>query len=180
IQAMPAVLQRFPDALLAIVGCPPPDETEYDTACRELVRDLGLSESVRFIGYRRDVPAWMRTFDVFALPTRAEPFGTVVVAAMAAACPGVASRVGGIPEIVTSPDLGPLIAPDDPEQLAASILRYLSDRQLARATGRAGRRHVTERFGLSGMIGRLQQLYDSILQGRGTKGAETGAASPVA
>ena len=97
ITAMADVVARVPDALCVIVGCAPPDETDYEAECRRLSSRLGLDAHVRFVGYRRDVPAFMRTFDVFALPTRSEPFGKVVIEAMAAGCPVVASRVGGIP-----------------------------------------------------------------------------------
>jgi glycosyltransferase involved in cell wall biosynthesis len=179
IEAMPAVLRRFPQALLVIVGCAPPDEDEYERSCRERVVELGLESSVRFIGYRRDVAAWMRSFDVFALPTRAEPFGKVVIESMAAGCPVVASRVGGIPEIITSPELGTLIEPDDPDALASAILAYLCDRDRAEATSRIARRHARELFGLQGMIDRLQQLYETVLHER-KGGTEPCAASPVA
>jgi glycosyltransferase involved in cell wall biosynthesis len=141
---------------------------------------MGLDGAVRFVGYRRDVPAWMRTFDVFALPTRAEPFGKVVIEAMAAGCPVVASRVGGIPEIITAADLGTLITPDDPRGLADAIVQYLTNPAKAAQTGSAGRRHVVERFDLPHMIERIERLYDGILAGRGMKGTEACAASPVA
>jgi len=163
IEAMPEVLKRFPAALLVIVGCAPPDETEYESSCRAMVERLGLSEHVQFVGYRRDVPAWMRTFDVFVLPTRSEPFGKVVIEAMAASRPVVVTSVGGIPEIVTSPELGSLVPSDDPAITAREIVRYLGDAALRARVGRAAAQSVRERFGLDGMIGRLQQLYDSVL-----------------
>ena len=163
IRAMPMVLASQPQALAVIVGCAPPDETEYESECRALVRELGVDASVRFVGYQRDVPSWMRTFDVFALPTRAEPFGKVVIEAMAAERPVVVSDVGGIPEIVSEPRLGTLIAPDDPAMLADGILRYLYDRDLARRVSRAGAHHVRGRFGVAAMVARLQALYDDVL-----------------
>ncbi len=164
IQALPAVLQRFPTALLAIVGCPPPDETDYDRACRALVDELGLSQHVRFVGYRRDIPAWMRSFDVFALPTRSEPFGKVVIEAMAAGTPVVATHVGGIPEIVTGPELGSLVSPDDPAAIAREIMRYLADPELRAEVGRVSAESVRMRFGLDAMMMRLEQLYDELLK----------------
>lgn len=166
IRAMRSVIDRFPDAWLVIAGCAPPDETAYETECRSLVTQLRMSGNVRFVGYRRDVPAWMRTFDVFALPTRSEPFGKVVVEAMAAGCPVVASAVGGIPEIITGPELGTLIEPDTDAALAQSILAFLENPPHARAVAEAGRQHALEHFGLGGMVGRLQDLYDEILKER--------------
>jgi glycosyltransferase involved in cell wall biosynthesis len=164
IDAMPSVLQRFPDALVVIVGCAPADDTDYEVACRARVKDLGISANVRFMGYRRDVPAWMRTFDVFVLPSEAEPFGKVVIEAMAAGCPVVASRVGGIPEIVRGSDLGTLIDADRPDALPEAIVTFLGDRERSAAVGEAGRRHVTANFGLTSMIERLQDLYEDVLK----------------
>lgn len=169
IEAFAAVRERYPGARLAIVGCAPPDDTSYEAACRQLVEDKRLEPAVHFVGYRRDIPAWMRSFDVFALPTRAEPFGKVVVEAMAAGCPVVASRVGGIPEIITDPGLGTLIDPDNPQALAGAILEYLDDPERARSAAAAGRAHAREHFGLERMMARLQGMYDDVLRERGTK-----------
>jgi glycosyltransferase involved in cell wall biosynthesis len=171
LRAMRVVVDRFPDAWLVIAGCAPPDDRSYEAECRTLVRQLDLSATVHFVGYRRDVPAWMRTFDVFALPTRAEPFGKVVVEAMAAGCPVVASRVGGIPEIITRPELGTLIEPESDDVLARSIIEFLENRHRARLTAEAGRQHAAAYFSLAGMMDRLQNLYDAVLKERRKTGA---------
>jgi glycosyltransferase involved in cell wall biosynthesis len=166
IEALPAIRRAHPDALLVIVGSAPADDRSYETSCRELVGALGLDDHVRFIGYRRDVPSWMRTFDVFVLPTFAEPFGKVVIEAMAAGCPVVASRVGGIPEIVDTPAVGTLVDPKDANALTQSVCAYLADRSQAAAVGAAARRHVYARFGLQAMVDQLQDLYTSVLVNR--------------
>ena len=175
ITAMKDVVSRFPDTLLLIVGCAPPDETEYEAECRALAARLHLDAHVRFVGYRRDVPALMRTFDVFALPTRAEPFGKVVIEAMSAGCPVVASRVGGIPEIITSSDLGTLIPPDDPAALSAALIEYLSDSRRRGDTGARGAVSARARFGMPSMLQRLQAIYDDVLDGTSAAQIETGA-----
>lgn len=163
IAAMADVASSLPEALLVIAGCAPPGETEYEAECRRLASTLQLDGHVRFVGYRRDVPAFMRTFDVFALPTRSEPFGKVVIEAMAAGCPVVASRVGGIPEIITNADLGTLIPPDDPKALSAAILDYLTNPDRHRHVARAGAASVRARFGMGSMLQRLQGVYDEVL-----------------
>lgn len=170
IEAMPAVLQSFPKAMLAIVGCAPDGEEAYEVECRNRVRELGLQDHVRFTGYRRDVPALMRSFDVFVLPTRTETFGKVVVEAMAAGCPVVVSAVGGIPEIVSSADLGTLMPADDPRATADGILKYLSNPELAARVGRNGRDHVWQNFSLDSMVRQLETIYDSVVDGRGALG----------
>jgi glycosyltransferase involved in cell wall biosynthesis len=112
----------------------------------------------------------MRTFDVFVLPTDSEPFGKVIVEAMAAGCPVVTTPVGGIPEIITDDTLGTMIAPGDVQATAQAIVAYLTDRQRARRVGRNARQHVQAHFGMDRMIGSLQQLYEQVLaesDGRG-------------
>jgi glycosyltransferase involved in cell wall biosynthesis len=163
IRAMAAIATAVPDALLVIVGCPPPDETAYDEECRRLVTELGLGDRVRFMGYRRDVPAFMRTFDVFALPTRSEPFGKVVIEAMAGGAAVVASRVGGIPEIITGPELGLLIAPDDPDALAKAAVACLGDAPRRRAMAERALASVHARFTMDAMLARMQSLYDDVI-----------------
>jgi glycosyltransferase involved in cell wall biosynthesis len=163
IRAMPLILRRSPEAWLVIVGCAPPGEAEYEADCRALVRELGLSDAVKWVGYRTDVPTWMRTFDVFALPTRSEPFGKVVIEAMAGGCPVVASRVGGIPEIINDADLGTLIPFDDPEALAEAVTAYLTDPLRRSHVSAAASENVRKRFGLQEMVSRLQRLYEEVL-----------------
>lgn len=164
IESMPFILKSVPEALLVIVGCAPPDDVSYERECRELVSRMEISANVHFTGYRRDVPAWMRTFDIFVLPSQAEPFGKVVVEAMAAACPVVASRVGGIPEIIREPSLGTLVGEQSAAAFAEAVIALLHDPARQAALGQAGRRHVTTHFGLEGMIERLQSVYDEILR----------------
>jgi glycosyltransferase involved in cell wall biosynthesis len=166
IAAMVDVVRQFPDARLAIVGCAPPDEGGYEVECRELVQRLGLAPQVQFVGYRHDVPAFMRTFDVFALPTRSEPFGKVVIEAMAAGCPVVATRVGGIPEIVTDESLGTLVSPDDPRALAAAILAILTNQNRKKDLAVRGAASVRARFSMATMLERLQAIYDEVLDGK--------------
>jgi glycosyltransferase involved in cell wall biosynthesis len=107
----------------------------------------------------------MRTFDVFALPTRSEPFGKVVIEAMAGGAPVVASEVGGIPEIVTSAGLGTLIPPDDPSALADAVVAYLADPVRRKEVAARAAASVQSRFTMAAMLNRFQGLYDEVLAG---------------
>jgi glycosyltransferase involved in cell wall biosynthesis len=176
IRAMPLILGRIPNALLVIVGCSPPNEGEYESECRMLVKNLDLESAVRFVGYRRDIPAWMRTFTVFALPTRSEPFGKVVIEAMAASRPVVVTNVGGIPEIVSDPGLGTLVPPDEPQALAEGILRYLADSALQKTVGERAARHARSKFALGSMIARIEDVYRAVLLQTPPTGASHGHA----
>ena len=163
IKAMPAILAVEPRAMLVIVGCSPPEDDSYEQDCQKLIRELGVSDSVRFVGFRRDVAAWMRTFDVFALPTRSEPFGKVIIEAMAGGCPVVATAVGGIPEIVENRELGTLVEPDDVEGVAKGVIDFLSSPEKSTLIARRAQLHVQEKFGMKRMMQHLEALYDEVL-----------------
>jgi glycogen synthase len=116
------------------------DGTESATL-QELAKELGVSERVVFTG-RADRRLAMRLFagcDFFALPSRHEPFGIVNVEAMAAGKAVIASRVGGVPEIIADGRNGLLVPPDDPVALADAILRLACERDLPERLGSEGR-----------------------------------------
>lgn len=123
---------RFPDVTLVLVGDGP-----LRVELKELVLRLGLGERVRFLGVksRPDTIALLHGCDIFVLPSRAEPFGLVVVEAMACAKPVVATRVGGIREIVRSGVDGLLVEPDNPNALVGAIASLLADPDFSRRLG---------------------------------------------
>ncbi len=157
------VVAKVPETLLVVVGCAPPGREAYADECRRMVDEMALENHVQFVGYRRDIPNWMRTFDVFVLPTDSEPFGKVIVEAMAAGCPVVTTPVGGIPEIITDESLGAMINPGDVQATADAIVAYLVDRQRANKVGKQACQHVRSHFGMERMITSLQQLYEQLL-----------------
>jgi glycogen(starch) synthase len=115
---------------------------------------------VKFLGWRDDIPEIMPLFDIFVLPSlnEDEGMGRVLVEAMAAGRPVVASRVGGIPDLVRHGETGLLVTPRDGEAIAASISLLLSNPRKAERMGEQGRLRCHE-FGLPAMIARLDELY---------------------
>ena len=105
----------------------------------------------------------MADLDVFVLPSLWEGFGLVLVEAMAAGRPVVASAVGPIPEIVVDGVTGLLVPPGDPAALAEAIIRVLQDPELASAMGRAGRARVERELRVDTMVARTEALYDELL-----------------
>lgn len=97
IQAMPAVLEQVPNASLLIIGH---DPWGYSKNLQELVERLGLQDQVRLVGFRQDIASGLHALDVFALASRSEGFGQVVIEAMAAGKPVVASRIPPLLEII--------------------------------------------------------------------------------
>ena len=163
IKAMPKVLSEIPNALLVIVGQAPENKPEYEIECRAMVKELKIEDNVIFTGFRKDIPAWMRTFNVFVLPTRSETFGKVIIEAMAAGCPVVTTQVGGIPEIISKPELGTMISPNDPDATAKEILRFLVDTSSAKKTAEAAKEYVQKNFTLNTMMNKLMEMYDTVL-----------------
>ena len=162
LDALPAVIRRFPALRVELVG------HEHLTTIAELRRyaeQRGVAEHVSFAGFRDDLPTLLAGWDVFVLPSLWEGFGLVLLEAMAAGRPVVASRVGPIPEVVVDGETGLLAEPGRPEALADALIRVLEDPALARRLGEAGRRRVAERFGLGRMIAEITALYDQTLSG---------------
>jgi len=116
---------------------------------------------VVWAGYREDVPRLLAGADLFVLPSLDDAFPTVLLEAMAAELPVVATRVGGIPEIVDSAGVGVLVPPGDLEALAAAIDALLRDEERLRRIALAGRRRVEEEFSTGRWTERLMSLYRS-------------------
>lgn len=133
----------------------------------EQIKDLGLEETVRLVGHRRDIPEVLAALDVFVLPS-IEPEGVpqAVVQALAMGRPVVASDVEGLTEVLRDGETGLLVPPRDPAALAEAIAALLRDPDRGAALGAAGRRLVEKQFSLETMVGRLEALYAEILAGR--------------
>ncbi|MEH0293462.1 glycosyltransferase family 4 protein [Agrobacterium sp. CCNWLW71] len=121
----------------------------YEARIREQASSLGLDGRVRFLGFRSDVPELMAAMDAVAHTSIvAEPFGRVVVEAMMCGCPVVATRGGGVTEIIRDGETGLLVPPGEPSALAAALGRVLSDPALAERLAQKGREDVSQRFSL--------------------------------
>jgi glycosyltransferase involved in cell wall biosynthesis len=121
----------------------------YEARIREQASRLGLDDRVRFLGFRSDVPDLMAAMDAVAHTSIvAEPFGRVVVEAMMCGRPVVATRGGGVTEIIRDGETGLLVPPGEPSALAAALGRVLSDPALAERLAQKGREDVSQRFSL--------------------------------
>jgi glycosyltransferase involved in cell wall biosynthesis len=155
LEAWPHVLRSVPEAYLLIVG-----EGSRLDALHEIAKRMKILHRVVFTGRRDDIPAVTAAFDVAVLPSYREAQGLTILEAMAMSRPVVASKVGGIPEMITDGVTGLLVPPKDPEALAAAIVRLLRDHQLADVLGRAGHDLVHDRFCVQLMVNAVQALYD--------------------
>ena len=146
------------DAELTLVG-DGPDQP----ATLERVRELGLSERVRFLGARDALPQLLAPADVFLLTSREESFGLSALEAMSCGVPVVATAVGGVPEVVRDGENGRLAPADDPSAFAAALRELLEDRERARELGANARRDVEERFTRDQVVQLYESLYRRVL-----------------
>ena len=147
-------LSHLPEDVHAlIVGEAIFGEREYAAALREQVRALGLGARVHFLGFRGDIPTLMRASDVVVhASTSPEPFGRVVVEGMLAGKPVVATRAGGVLEIVEDAQSGLLVEPGDADDLARALNYLLAHPAEATRVAEAGRRRALGTFSLNALL----------------------------
>ena len=158
LRAMADVWRDHPEAHLVFVG-----KGDMEAALRHMVKESGNQEHVHFLGWREDIWNILPVFDVFVLPSRNEGMGRVVVEAMAAGKPVVASRVGGIPDLIEHGVNGYLFPSEDSGALAKAINKLISDKDLAKRMGDAGQKK-SQQFSVASMVAKLDQLYRGLLK----------------
>ena len=154
IEAAHRVVQEIPDARFIVLG-----EGELRAPLERQVQEHHLGKHVLLPGFRTDVLGCMKSFDVFAMSSVTEGLGTSLLDAMACERAIVATRTGGIPEVVEDGVTGLLVPPRDAEALAKAIRTLLTDRALRERLGKAGLRRVRERFTVDRMVAATLRVY---------------------
>jgi glycosyltransferase involved in cell wall biosynthesis len=154
IRAFAAVLASHEDVYYLVVG-----DGSHRAALLEEVQKLGLNERVIFAGMRQDVARLLAASDVFVLPTLTEALPTVLAEAMAAKLPIIASRVGGVPEMVTDERNGCLVEPEDLNGLVSACSQLLGSSEMRVAMGAAGWQTVHQKFNIERQVDQLEELY---------------------
>ncbi len=157
-QAAVQLVQQYPKLDFVFVG-----DGSLRNELETVVRGLGLSRRIRFLGFRNDVHEIMNAFDIFVLPSLTEGLPNVILEAMASCKPVVATAVGGIPEAVVDGETGLLIPPGDAAAIVRAIKRLLSHNQAALRMGEAGRKRVEELFSLQREVSSFDHLYQRLL-----------------
>ena len=164
LQAAALVRRRYPSACFQIIGAALFSEQEYEQEIHALAASLDLEGTVEFTGFRGDVQALVSRLDILVhASTTGEPFGQVIVEGMAAGKPVVATRGGGVPEIVVDGETGVLVPMGDAPAMADAILSLLDDPAAARRLGRMGRRRVGEHFTTALTARRVEAVYSRLL-----------------
>ncbi|HVS77085.1 MAG TPA: glycosyltransferase family 4 protein [Steroidobacteraceae bacterium] len=150
---LPAILRSCPRALLLVIGDGP-----ERAACEDLARALGVSQHVRFLGRRGDVPRLLAAVDLVLMPSQSEGLGLAAIEALAAARPVIAFAAGGLPEVVQDGVNGRLVQPGDDEAFTHAVIDTLRDsgRRFSYARGAAS---SAQRFGVDAHVRRLIDCY---------------------
>ncbi len=154
VRATAMAVERAPDLRVEVAGGGPCRER----LCR-LAAELGVADRVAFLGEVRDVPAVLSRARMFVLPSRSEGIPLTVLEAMACGLPVVATRVGGLPEVVEEGVTGHLVPPADPAALAAAMVETWSDPDRRDRMGHAGRRRAEQYFDIRRMVAQYEALY---------------------
>lgn len=148
------VVRRRPGVQLVLAGAGPSEAT-----LKAQAGQLGLGDTVRFLGVSATPEALLKGSDVFLLPSRSEGMSNALLEAMATGLACVATRIGGNLELLRHGENGLLVRPDDAESLAHSLLGLLDDPGLRRRLGAAAREDVLERYALPRVAQRYSELY---------------------
>lgn len=162
LRAFGEALAEVPDTVLLVVGAPLFNrDEEYRDQLKRTAAELGVEPKVRMLGARNDIGAIMQALDVLVVNSSVEPFGLVVLEAMASGTPVLAAAVDGIPEIIEPDKNGCLFPPRDAGALAQAIVNLSRRPALRERLAEQGRQHVVAHFSVDRYLDDLQLFYRS-------------------
>ena len=161
LKAAVQVKKSFPGTKFLIVG-----EGPLKGELEKLTKHLELEKEVVFMGFQENTYQVLRDMDILVLPSVRETFGIVLIEAMAMAKPVIATKVGGILDVVKENETGLLVSPGDITELSQAIETLLKDRELSKKLGIQGRQSVEAKFNLDITIGQIEELYKKAIKKR--------------
>ncbi len=150
------------EAVYLIVGKDLEQDGAYLNYLKDMAQELGVNQSVHFLGHRADIPQLLALSDLLVLPSYTEGLPLVILEAMAAGLPVVATPVGGIPEVVIHQETGFLVPVEDVRALGDAILRLLQNPHLKNEMGNKGLEMINENFSLEKMCGEVFDIYEKV------------------
>jgi L-malate glycosyltransferase len=133
------------------------------SACEYKAEQLGIKDYTYFVGKRENIADYLAVADIFLLPSESESFGLAALEAQACEVPVIASRIGGIPEVVTDKETGFLSDVEDTEKMSEDVLRLLNDKDLRRTFGERARELAVSRYSATEIIPQYLRFYEKIL-----------------
>lgn len=159
LKAAKGVIKKIPNVRFMFVG-----EGYLREELERLTQQLGLSENIIFTGFRRDIPEITAIFDIAVLASYYEGMGRVLLEAMVLAKPVVATKVGGIVDVVEDGKTGFLVPPKNPKALAEAMIRLLSDERLRKIMGKEARKRIDTRFSVQAMVSKIEEVYQELIK----------------
>ncbi|MBM3249030.1 MAG: lipopolysaccharide heptosyltransferase II, partial [Candidatus Omnitrophica bacterium] len=161
LKAIAKIIRSMPYLKVWIVGDAPESKQIYREEVQTLARRLGISHCVQFLGNRKDIPQIISKLNIVVLSTvTEEAFGRVIIEAQACGTPVVATRVGGVVDVVEDGVTGLLVPPKDPDAMAAAILKLLKDKALVEKLTLNARKNVEENFIIEKMSSQTLAAYE--------------------
>lgn len=165
IKAMAKVARVVPKLKVWIVGDAPASREAYKEQVEVLVKRLGLWHCTEFLGTQRDIPAVLSHLDVLVLATTAhEAFGRVIVEAQASGVPAVATRVGGVVDIIEDGENGLLVPPADSDKIAEAVIRIFKDTALASSLAEKAYAKLKEKYNIDLMVNNTLEVYRQAME----------------
>ncbi len=158
IRSIPVVVNTIPDAKFLVIG-----DGHLKDKLVKLSQELNISDHVLFLGWRQDVKALLKLLDVFVLTSLWEGLSVSILEAMASGKPVVATNIKGNNELVVDGETGFLVPAKNPQMVGEKVLYLLMNRTLAQKMGLKGYQRVRENFSIQTTIGKINQLYDTLL-----------------
>lgn len=162
LEILRATRERDIDAVLCMVGDGPDRER-----LEQVAHDLGIARSTYFVGYQTDIAGYYRLFDAFVLPSVNEGTPVSAIEALASGTPVVATRVGGVPDVVTDGVDGFLVPPRDTEAAADRLAQLARDPELRGRLGETGRTNAQARYSVERLVDDVDRLYRELLAAKG-------------
>jgi glycosyltransferase involved in cell wall biosynthesis len=157
IESIPIVSERFPDTEFLLVG-----EGSLRDRLESRCKERNISGRVIFTGWREDVPDILKVLDIVVLPSLNEAVGRTLIEAGASGKPVVATKVGGVPEIVRDNETGLLVPAANADSLARALLSLLENKKERMTMGETASKWVDDRFSASRMVESFSALYDDV------------------
>jgi glycosyltransferase involved in cell wall biosynthesis len=157
LEGFKSVAEKFKNVHLVIAGT-----GELENMLKEFTTEYKLEKRIHLLGFRKDIPDLMRTFDIFLLPSLWEGFGIVLIEALAAGKPIVATNTSSIPEIVEDGRNGILVPPENSEAISDALTRLISEPELKTKFGKEGQKIVQEKFTTERMINNYEKIFSEM------------------
>jgi glycosyltransferase involved in cell wall biosynthesis len=166
VRAAAHVVEKRSDVQFVIAGEDKSARRENEASLKQLIAHLDLAENVRLLGWQNDIAGVLADLDIFVSAARSEPFGLVMLEAMAAGVPVIATASEGALELIDDGVTGMLAPLGDPQELAAGILRAVDDASMRSRLAKNARVEVEKRFSLKGMVDATEKVYAGVLSER--------------